>query len=195
MLLYSLSAYAEEMSILTAEQRFGLIAPTGLAAGYHSLVLQPHETVCAVHWQPLPLNSTPGTLRTAIPTCGPMCVVLTTQRVLLLSPALTVLTAVPCLLPQPTPRPLSVAELMLSSSELAKRGPLFRVPVTSVCWAGSTVLLGTAGGALLYLTAGGRVGRLASLDREVWNPVIVAGMPDRLVVASSHWQTGRSQVS
>ena len=236
-LVYSLSAYADEHGTssgahATAEHRFSQLQPSGLSTGYHSLLLQPSESVCCMRWQvldepvgaattaPAVAGATPSTtpstssatpssssatasptagwhtrtLKECVAVCAPLLVVLTTQRVLILSPSLTVLTTLPSLLPQSTPRPLTVSELALPSEDLTKRGPLFRVPVTAVSWLGSAVVLGTGGGALLYATAQGRVGRLASLDRTVWNPVVTAALPDRLVIASSHWQTGRCQV-
>jgi hypothetical protein len=134
------------------------------------------------------------TLAAACAVQAPLLCVLTTQRLLLLSPALVLLAAVSSLLPLPTPRPLSVADLSLTSAQLARAGPLFRCPITSVGWVGDAVVLGSADGALSYVTAGGGCGRLAGLPADTACPVVVAALPDRLAVLAPHWTTGRTQV-
>jgi hypothetical protein len=107
-LVYSLSAYSDDVDAgagvvgvhphpATLESRLPLLAPSTIGVGYHYLLLRPGECVCSVRWQPEDESGEPGahkpgstTLGTAVALSGPLVCVLTSQRVLLLSPGLQV---------------------------------------------------------------------------------------------------------
>ncbi len=176
-----------------AERQMQLLAPSASVSEL-SCPLLPDEAVLSLKWQGAVDTGVGVTVQQAIMARHPLLCAVTTQRVLILSPDLKILASTPSLVAATMPRPVSASEMMLSSEALQRRGPLFRVPVTSVCWVASTVLVGTADGAVSALTATGRVARVASLDMRAWNPVVVCAAPDRLVIATTHWLTARTQV-
>jgi hypothetical protein len=67
----------------------------------------------------------------------------------------------------------------------------WRTTVTSHCWAGPALMLTTSSGEVFYMTPTGRLRRSCALLPDAKDSVLVAALPDRLVFAGSHWQTGR----
>ena len=192
-LIYSQSASQVDVPSMPQDRRTQLVLPSQLSAGGPCLVLQSLERVCAVVWQKVDTPVAPVLSDSTIES-SPLLAVLTNQRLLILSPSLTVLAQRPSFVPVQMPRPVASTESVLTSAELDARGFLHRAAITGIAWAASSLLYCSSTGAVSYLTPGNRSGRVCSTDDRVWNASIAGALPDRLVLTSSNWINDRVQV-